>query len=89
MHAFLQGLLNPVHGNVVFSRSKLHALLKSLVFFPSLLLPAVASLMFCMLFFAYFAHSCVILCLCVAVCGRQFLSRVDILIDFLIFYGVS
>ena len=32
--------------------------------------------------FAYFADICVILCLCVAVCGRQFLSRVDILMQF-------
>ena len=50
MHAFLQGLLNPAYGNVVFSRSKLHALHKSLVFFRSLLLPAVANLMFCVFF---------------------------------------
>ena len=56
MHAFLQGLLNPAYGNVVFSRSKLHALHKSLVFFRSLLLPAVANLMFCM-FFACFCTS--------------------------------
>ena len=48
LNAFLQGLLNPAYGNVVFSRSKLHALHKSLVFFRSLLLPAVANLMFCM-----------------------------------------
>ena len=30
----------------------------------------------------YFTHTCVILCLCAAVCGRQFLSRVDILMQF-------
>ena len=36
-------------------------------------------------FVAYFVHICVILSLCVAVCGRQFLSRVDILTQF---YGV-
>ena len=30
-------------------------------------------------------HLCVILCLCAAVCGREFLSRVDILMQF---YGV-
>ena len=35
--------------------------------------------------FVYSSHICVILCLCAAVCGRQFLSRVDILIQF---YGV-
>ena len=40
----------PPYGNVVFSRSKLHALHKSLVFFRSLLLPAVANLMFCVYF---------------------------------------
>ena len=33
-------------------------------------------------FFAYLVHICVILCLCVAVCGRQFRSRVDSLIEF-------
>ena len=37
------------------------------------------------LFLVYFAHMCVILCLCVAVCGRQFPSRVDTLMQF---YGV-
>ena len=35
--------------------------------------------------FACFVHLWVILCLCAAVCGRQFLSRVDILMQF---YGV-
>ena len=34
----------------------------------------------CFVFFPYFAHICVILCLCAAVCGRQFLSRADTLI---------
>ena len=29
-------------------------------------------------FFAYFAYMRVILCLCGAVCGRQFVSRVDV-----------
>ena len=48
MHAFLQGLLNPAYGNVVFSRSKMDAHHKSLVFFRSLLLTAVANVMFCM-----------------------------------------
>ena len=33
VYAFLRGLLNPVHGNVVFFGSKLHAFRKSLVFF--------------------------------------------------------
>ena len=32
--------------------------------------------------YAYFAHLFVILCLCAAICGRQFLSRVDISIQF-------
>ena len=36
LYAFLPGLLNPVHGNVVFSRSKLHAFHKRLVFFCGL-----------------------------------------------------
>ena len=43
--------LRAVYGNVVSSRSKMHARHKSLVFFRSLLLPAVANLMFC--FFLY------------------------------------
>ena len=45
----------------MFSRSKLHALYKSLVFFRSLLLPAVPNLMFCVFFcmFLYFSvHFC-------------------------------
>ena len=83
LHAFLQGLLNPAYGNVVFSRSKLHALHKSLVFFRSLLLPPVANLMFCVCFLHVFVHLCVILWLRAAVCGREFLSRVDILMQFL------
>jgi len=33
--------------------------------------------------FVYFAHICMILCLCAAGCGKQFLSRVDILRCFL------
>ena len=61
---------------------KMDAHHKSLVFFRSLLLTAVANLMFCEYLVASFAHICVILCLCAAVCGRQFLSRVDILIQF-------
>ena len=83
-NAFLQGLLNPAYGNVVFSCSKLHAHHKSLVFFHSLLLTAVANLMFCVYLFAYVVDMCVcvILCLCAAVCGREFLSRVDILMQF-------
>ena len=40
----------PPYGNVVFSRSKLHAHRKSLVFFCSRLLPAVGNLMFCVFF---------------------------------------
>ena len=40
LHAFLQGLLNPSYGNVVFSRSKLHARHKSLVFFPFTVAPS-------------------------------------------------
>ena len=50
LNAFLQGLLKSAYGNVVFSRSKLHALHKSLVFFRTLLLPAVPNLMFCVFF---------------------------------------
>ena len=39
---------------------------------------------FFVLHIAYFVHLCVcvILCLCAAVCGRQFLSRVDMLMQF-------
>ena len=178
LNAFLQGLLKSAYGNVVFSRSKLHALHKSLLFFRSLLLPAVANLMVCMhfpgrgsgpgfslsgrpsaldrtlnlwarriflliflrvswhrcdfwmhfyrvcwnppmemscfliqnctrftkvscfsvhfcsrlspiscfaCFLHVFVHLCGILCLCAAVCGREFLSRVDMLMQF---YGV-
>ena len=40
---------------------------------------------FVCVFCIFFVHTFVILCLCVAVCGRQFLSRVDILFQF---YGV-
>ena len=47
LDAFLQGLRNPVYGNVVFSRSKLHAFHKSLVFFRSLLFPPLANHMIC------------------------------------------
>ena len=81
-NAILRCFLRAVYGNVVFSRSKMDAHHKSLVFFRSLLLTAVANLMFCVYLFAYFADICVIPCLCVAVCGRQFLSRVDILMQF-------
>ena len=77
-NAILRCFLRAVYGNVVFSRSKMDAHHKSLVFFRSLLLTAVVSLMCCVYLFACFAHICVIRCLCVAVCGRQFLSRVDI-----------
>ena len=48
VNAFLQGLLKSAYGNVVFSRSKMDAHHKSLVFFRSLLLTAIANLMFCM-----------------------------------------
>ena len=40
LYAFLRGLLNPAYGNVVFSRSKLHAFHKSLAFFPFTFVPA-------------------------------------------------
>ena len=40
LYAFLRGLLNPAYGNVVFSRSKMHALHKSLVFFPFTVAPS-------------------------------------------------
>ena len=81
-NAILRCFLRAVYGNVVFSRSKMDAHHKSLVFFRSLLLTAVANLMCCVYLFACFADICVILCLCAAVCGRQFLSRVDILMQF-------
>ena len=85
LHAFLQGFLNPVHGNVVFSRSKLHALHKSLVFFRSLLLPAVPNLMFC-LFFCMFLYICVWFCAYVLqfVAGSSWVE----LIIWMQFYGV-
>ena len=47
-NAILRCFLRAVYGNVVFSRSKMDAHHKSLVFFRSLLLTAVANLMFCM-----------------------------------------
>ena len=50
--------------------------------FAHMCVAAVANLMFCEYLFAYSAHICVLLCLCAAVCGRQFLSRVDILMQF-------
>ena len=81
-NAVLRCFLRAVYGNVVFSRSKMDAHHKSLVFFCSLLLTAVANLMFCVYLCAYVADICVILYLCAAVCGRQFLSRVDILMQF-------
>ena len=70
-NAILRCFLRAVYGNVVFSRSKMDAHHKSLVFFRSILLTAVANLMFCVYFVAYFAHICVILCLCAAVCGSS------------------
>ena len=78
-NAILHCIMRAAYGNVVFSRSNMDAHHKSRVFVRSLLLTAVANLMFCVYAFAYFAHMCVILWLCAAVCGRQFLSRVDIL----------
>ena len=81
-NAILRCFLRAVYGAVVFSRSKMDAHHKSLVFFRSLLLTAVANLMFCVYLIAHFADICKILCLCAAVCGRQFLSRVDILMQF-------
>ena len=47
-NAILRCFLIAVYGNVVFSRSKMDAHHTSLVFFRSLLLTAVANLMFCM-----------------------------------------
>ena len=85
LHAFLQGLPNPAYGNVVFSRSKLHALHKSLMFFPLTFAPGCPQSHVLRVFLHVFVHLCVILCLCAAVCGREFLSRVDILMQF---YGV-
>ena len=81
-NAILRCFLRAVYGNVVFSRSKMDAHHKCLVFFCSLLLTAVANLMFCESLLYIFAHIYAILCLCAAVCGRQFLSRVDILMQF-------
>ena len=47
LDAVLRCLLNPAYGNVVFSRSKLHAFHKSLVFFRSLLFPPLANHVIC------------------------------------------
>ena len=47
-NAIFRCFLTAVYGNVVFSRSKMDSHHKSLVFFRSLLLTAVANLMFCM-----------------------------------------
>ena len=52
-NAIFRCFLRAVYGNFVFSRSKLHALHKSLVFFRLLLLPAVANLMFCVFFWMF------------------------------------
>ena len=46
-NTILRCFMRAVYGNVVFSRSKMDAHHKSLVFFRSLLLTAVANLMFC------------------------------------------
>ena len=70
-NAILCCFLKAVYGNVVFSRSKMDAHHKSLVFFRLFLPPAVANPMFGVYLFAYFVDICVILCLCAAVCGRQ------------------
>ena len=97
MH-FCKELHQAVYENVAFCCSKLHVYYKQL--FPlvqkwaCIIKVSCFSVHFCSQLspiscvvrnFAYFAHICVILCLCIAVCGRQFLSRVDI---FMQFYGV-
>ena len=64
MCAFLQGLLNPAYGNVVFSRSKMHARCKTLVFFRSHLLTAVANLMFCVYFCIFCTSVCDSMLMC-------------------------
>ena len=68
----------------VFLVLKCTCITKVSYFFRSLLLTAVANPMFCV----FFCKGCRYLCgfaMCAAVCGMQFLSRVDILMQF---YGV-
>ena len=60
-NAILRCFLIAVYGNVVFSRSKTSARHKSLVFFRSILLPAVTNLIFCV----YFCVFCTYVCVCV------------------------
>ena len=75
-NAILRCFLIAVYGNVVFSRSKMDARHKSLVFFRSLLLTAVANLMFCIC--RYLCDSVLVRCSL----WQQFLSRVGILMQF-------
>ena len=83
MHAFLQAFPIAVLWECrVFSFKIARTSQKSRVF-PFTFAPSGRKSHVLYVFFAYFAHICVIMCLCVAVCGRQFLSRVDVLMHFL------
>ena len=66
MNAILRCFLRAVYGDVVFSRSKMDAHHKSLVFFHSLLLTAVANFMVCMtidcIFCRYLCDSVLVRC---------------------------
>ena len=63
-NAILRCFLRAVYGNVVFSRSKMDAYHKSLVFFRSVLLPAIANLMFSL----HFCIFCTSICDSVVMC---------------------
>ena len=82
MHAFLQSfLLAALWECRVFSFKIARASQKSRVF-PFTFAPGCRHSHVLCLFLYVFVHLCVILCLCAAVCGREFLSRVDISIQF-------
>ena len=65
----------------VFSFKIAHASQKSRVF-PFTFAPGCPQSHVLRVFLHVFVHLFVILCLCAAVCGRKFLSRVDILMQF-------
>ena len=83
MYAFLQSfLIAALWECSVFSFKIALALQKSRVF-PFTFAPGCRQSHVLCVFLRVFVHLCVILCLCAVVCGRQFLSRVDILMQFL------
>ena len=72
----------PSYGNVVFSRSKFMHFSKVSCFSVHFCSQLSQLLCFVCIFCILYAYLCD-WCLCVAVCGRQFLSRVDILMHVL------